>query len=229
MSGAQWTGRICVAIGAEGRRNGEYQGIKGIRPSYNKSLILTRLGYKRGVTGFDEDFQRLLDSTIKRAENLCSLALAYRMVGIDENDNGAVRLEDGTVLSRKSVVEDAVPIAKAADGLNGRLAYNGRDQTLMDSGKASEAVIMDAAASEIADAGLDFLMDYIGTFLRRQGKALTKHRFSPGYGDFNIEQQAHFARLLDIKELGISMTDTCMLVPEKSVLAIAGINEIKTD
>jgi hypothetical protein len=214
-------------------RGGEMENIRvltGIRPSYNKSLILTRLGYKRGVTGFDEDFQRLLDSTIKRAENLCSLALAYRMVGIDENDNGAVRLEDGTVLSGKALSKMLSQSQKAvlmASTAGSHIMEEIR--TLMDSGKASEAVIMDAAASEIADAGLDFLMGYIGTFLRRQGKALTKHRFSPGYGDFNIEQQAHFARLLDIKELGISMTDTCMLVPEKSVLAIAGIIEIKTD
>ncbi|HOQ76644.1 MAG TPA: methionine synthase [Thermoclostridium sp.] len=204
--------------------------LRGIRPSYNRNLILTRLGYKRGVTGIGEDFGQLLDSTVKRAEDHCSLVLAYRVVGISENDGGTLRLEDGTVLSGKALSEMLSQSQKAvlmASTAGPRIMEEIR--TLMDAGRASEAVIMDAAASEIADAGLDFLMEYIGAYLRRQGKALTKHRFSPGYGDFGIEQQAHFARLLEIEKLGIRMTDTCMLVPEKSVLAIAGIVDIKMD
>jgi hypothetical protein len=214
-------------------RGGEMDNIKvlrAIRPSYNRNFILSRLGYKRGITGINEDFQKLLDGTVKRAESLCSLVLAYRMVGIDENTGENVRLEDGTVLSGKALSrmlsqsQRAVLMASTAGQ---RIMEEIR--TLMDSGRASEAVIMDAAASEIADAGLDFLMEYIGTSLRRQGKALTKHRFSPGYGDFCIEQQAHFARLLEIEKLGISITETFMLVPEKSVLAVAGIVDIKTD
>ena len=159
--------------------------LRAIRPSYNRNFILSRLGYKRGLTWINEDFQKLLDGTVKRAESLCSLVLAYRMVGIDENTGENVRLEDGTVLSGKALSrmlsqsQRAVLMASTAGQ---RIMEEIR--TLMDSGRASEAVIMDAAASEIADAGLDFLMEYIGTSLRRQGKALTKHRFSPGYGDF---------------------------------------------
>jgi len=212
-------------------RGGEMDNIKvfmGIRPAYNMDLILSRLGYKRGVTGIDEDFGQLLDSAVKRAESLCSLVLAYRVVGISENADGTVRLEDGTVLSGQALSRmlsqsrQAVLMASTAGP---RIMEEIR--SLMDTGRASEAVILDAAASEIADAGLDFLMKYLETQLRRRGMALTKHRFSPGYGDFGIEQQAHFARLLEIEKLGISMTDTFMLVPEKSVLAIAGMVDIK--
>lgn len=204
--------------------------LKGIRPSYNRDLILSRLGYKRGVTSFDGDFRQLFDSVVRRAEELCSLILAYRTVGIEESFDGTVRLEDGTILSGKALSkllsrsEKAVLMASTAGP---RVMEEIR--SLMDSGRASQAVILDAAASEITDAGLDFLMGYISTFLRRQGKTLTKHRFSPGYGDFGLEQQVHFARLLEIEKLGISITETCMLVPEKSVLAIAGIIDIKTD
>lgn len=202
--------------------------LRGIRPQYNRSLILSRLGYKPGTTGFDEYFRKLLDSAVQRAESLCSLVLAYRMVDIAEHGEGTIRLEDGTVLSGKALsrlLSQSQKVVLMASTAGPHIMEEIR--TLMDSGRAGEAVIMDAAASEIADAGLDFLMDYIATYMRRQGKTLTRHRFSPGYGDFNIGQQAHFARLLDIGRLGISMTDTCMLIPEKSVLAVAGVIEIE--
>lgn len=204
--------------------------LRSIRPSYNKGLILTRLGYKRGTTAFDENFEHLLDDTIKKAESLCSLTLAYRTAAIAKHSEGCVKLEDGTVLSGKALAEllsQSQKVVLMASTAGSQIMKAIR--TLMNSGRASEAVILDAAASEIADAGLDFLMDYIQTSLRRRGEALTKRRFSPGYGDFTLEQQAHFARLLDIGRLGIHITDTCMLVPEKSVLAVAGIIRIKTN
>ncbi|HOK42227.1 MAG TPA: methionine synthase [Thermoclostridium caenicola] len=211
--------------------NGAMEDIKilrGIRPSYNKDYILARLGYKRGTTGLDENYRQMLDAAVQKAESMCSLALAYRMVGIEACTEDAVKLEDGTILSGKGLAmllsesQQAVLMASTAGP---RIMEEIRN--LMDNGRASEAVILDAAASEIADAGLDFLMDYIGTLLRRQGKVLTRHRFSPGYGDVGLDQQAHLARLLDIGRLGVSLTETFILVPEKSVLAVAGVVEIK--
>jgi len=219
--------RVHAAIGTEGGAMESIKVLQGIRPSYNRNLILSRLGYKRGTTGLDEDFRKLLDDTIQKAESLCPLVLAYRMVGIEACAENSVKLEEGTVLSGKglsmllSQSQQAVLMASTAGP---RIMEEIRN--LMDNGRTSEAVILDAAASEIADAGLDFLMDYIGTFLRRRGKALTRHRFSPGYGDVGIEQQAHLARLLEIDRLGVTLTETYMLIPEKSVLAVAGIIEI---
>lgn len=201
--------------------------LKGIRPSYNKSLILTRLGYRRGITELDGGFWELTQHVIQRTEDLCSLYLAYRVVDISEHLEGAVRLGDGTLLTGKALSKLLLESPKAvlmASTAGARVMEEIR--ALMNNGKTSEAMIMDAAASEIVDAGLDFLMNYMRTFLRREGRTLTRHRFSPGYGDFNIEQQAHFARLLNIGEMGITITETCMLTPEKSVLAIAGIVDI---
>ena len=125
-----------------------------------------------------------MDSTIKRAENLCSLALAYRMVGIDENDNGAVRLEDGTVLSGKALSKMLSQSQKAvlmASTAGSHIMEEIR--TLMDSGKASEAVIMDAAASEIADAGLVFDGLYRNIFEKA------------GQGSYQAQVQSRIRRL----------------------------------
>lgn len=50
-------------------------------------------------------------------------------------------------------------------------------------------------------------------------------RFSPGYGDYPIELQKTFLTLLDApRKIGLSMNGSCLLVPSKSVTAIAGLS-----
>ena len=49
-------------------------------------------------------------------------------------------------------------------------------------------------------------------------------RYSPGYGDLSIEVQRQFLPLLDAeRRLGITLSDSCLMSPSKSVTAIIGI------
>ena len=51
-------------------------------------------------------------------------------------------------------------------------------------------------------------------------------RFSPGYGDYPIELQREFLRLLDApRKIGLSANESFLLIPSKSVTAIAGLSE----
>ena len=61
--------------------------------------------------------------------------------------------------------------------------------------------------------------------LKAQNKWL-RPRFSPGYGDFDIHHQDDILRMLDTaKKIGLTMTDSYMLTPTKSVTAIIGISD----
>ena len=80
---------------------------------------------------------------------------------------------------------------------------------------------------ETADAGLDWLMDFINKMLRKEGKKLTEQRFSPGYGDLPLANQRLIYDLLKLERLGLKLTEKCMLIPEKSVLAIAGVEGVE--
>ena len=51
-------------------------------------------------------------------------------------------------------------------------------------------------------------------------------RFSPGYGDLPIALQRDFLRVLDApRKIGLTLTDSLMLVPQKSVTAIVGLKK----
>lgn len=52
-------------------------------------------------------------------------------------------------------------------------------------------------------------------------------RFSPGYGDLPIEVQGDFLRSLNAqRRIGLTVTDSCLLLPTKSVTAIIGVSDV---
>ena len=85
-----------------------------------------------------------------------------------------------------------------------------------------DALILDAASSAAienvcdnlcADLAKQFALDYL------------TDRFSPGYGDFPLEQQRDFFRLLDIyRRIGVSLTESGLMVPQKTVTALIGVS-----
>ena len=76
-----------------------------------------------------------------------------------------------------------------------------------------------------------YLEEYLGGMedgLRREAPGLyLRPRFSPGYGDLDISHQRAMFDLLELeKRLGLSLTQTHMMLPEKSVTAIAGLSDV---
>jgi hypothetical protein len=87
----------------------------------------------------------------------------------------------------------------------------------------TRGIVLDAAASEIVDDALDWIVDYFNQSLRRENRRLLGKRYSAGYGDLFLEAQKAMHRLLQLDRIGIEITESCMLSPEKSVTAITGI------
>ncbi|MBR1820913.1 MAG: Vitamin B12 dependent methionine synthase activation subunit, partial [Clostridia bacterium] len=58
-----------------------------------------------------------------------------------------------------------------------------------------------------------------------RGKRL-RPRFSPGYGDFSLDCQPGLFRLLGVqKRIGVTLTDSLLMIPTKSVTAVIGISD----
>jgi cobalamin-dependent methionine synthase I len=89
--------------------------------------------------------------------------------------------------------------------------------------RLTRGVVFDATASEMVDASMDWIISYFARELRRENKALTENRFSAGYGDFLLENQQTIFRLLELERIGVQITASFVLIPEKSVTAIAGV------
>lgn len=87
----------------------------------------------------------------------------------------------------------------------------------------SESLAIDAAGSAAVEWTCDQLNEHLEGIARNEGKSLCI-RFSPGYGDFPLTYQSRMSELLNMpSNLGITLSDTLMMFPTKSVTAIIGI------
>lgn len=78
--------------------------------------------------------------------------------------------------------------------------------------------VADAIASAYAESAADRASEILSV------SAKLKKRFSPGYGDLPLEIQKDILGALSAeKNIGITLTDTLLMKPQKSITAIAGI------
>ena len=88
---------------------------------------------------------------------------------------------------------------------------------------SSRAVVMQACAASLIESYCDECQEPIAQEAASRGLYL-RPRYSPGYGDFDISYQREFLTVLDCpKRIGLTMTDSFMLAPSKSVTAVIGL------
>ncbi len=94
------------------------------------------------------------------------------------------------------------------------------DRTMKRLSLISEADAM--VYSCIASSGIECWCDYINAEMAKEHTL--KPRFSPGYGGVSLEIQRNIFDFLDVqRKIGVSLTESLMMVPVKSVTAIVGI------
>lgn len=87
------------------------------------------------------------------------------------------------------------------------------------------AVVLQACAAALLEEYCDRCQTEIGMEMEKEGLHL-RPRFSPGYGDFDIRFQAPLIQMLDCaKTIGLTMTDSYMMTPTKSVTAVIGASD----
>ena len=84
----------------------------------------------------------------------------------------------------------------------------------------ARAAMLDALGSAYVEAGCDAAEDAIRA--RFPGMHLTD-RFSPGYGDFPLAAQMELAEFAGAVRIGVTVTPSLLMNPQKSVTAVIGI------
>lgn len=83
----------------------------------------------------------------------------------------------------------------------------------------SRAVVMDGAATAAIECFCDYVCSQIFGVCPQE-------RFSPGYGDLPLEMQPEILKFLNAPlNIGLSMTDSMLLTPTKSVTAVVRLKD----
>ena len=87
-----------------------------------------------------------------------------------------------------------------------------------------EAYSLDLIASEAVDMAMDVVQEALDEELKVHGLHLT-NRYSPGYCDWNISEQQKLFRILPGEFTKISLADTSVMHPIKTISGIIGIGK----
>jgi len=188
--------------------------------------IYKRLGFTKGVTEISLPQKEEIEQYILDAQSLIQLKGACLRMPVQE-------IKDAQIILADDIIFESLQLARLLDNCREIVlmgATTGSDimkgiEEDVAGNNLTRALVFDATASEMVDASLNWIMAYFNRILRRENRKLLKQRYSAGYGDLFLETQKLIYRLLQLDRIGIQITETCMLIPEKSVTAITGIRQ----
>lgn len=163
-----------------------------------------------------EEICELIKVCYEELENRLTYRLCYRKLSLEISDDHcdfgcfSVRSRDlaKNLKGCKSVIVFAATVGVATDRLIAR--YNRVSP--------ARALIMQALGAERVEALCD---EFCKTLAAEYN---TRPRFSPGYGDLPLAVQKElFAALECYRHIGISLNESLLMAPSKSVTAFVGI------
>lgn len=92
----------------------------------------------------------------------------------------------------------------------------------------TKATVLDAIGSIAAEE----VANYITTLISKKAKDINlpylTMRYSPGYGDLELDIQPKLLKLLKEDKLGIKTNSSHLLIPQKSITALIGLGNTKS-
>ncbi len=193
----------------------------------NEREALGYLGY--AGQPLDADLPRRLAAAVEACASLCpqGAARAFPIAPEppDERDGACGIALVGTplVLPGRDI---AAHLAGAREAVLMVVTLGLRSEAQLRRASATSAVdglLLDACASSLVESAADALCERIERWAHERGCALGA-RFSPGYGDLPLAVQGALVETVGAgRALGVTVTDADLLVPTKSITAVAGL------
>ena len=185
-------------------------------PAWDKREIMR---YAR-IRGADNSYDSLIDECIREAQPILTYRVCYTVLPVDPD--GSITIGNERVASQtigkairdsKQVILFAATVGAPFDRLIARYSRV----------EPSKALILQAIGAERVESLCDAFCAQMNTELNDTGKRLTR-RVSPGYGDIPLSLQKEIFAVLDCpRKIGLTLDQSLLMSPSKSVTAIAGI------
>lgn len=187
-------------------------------PAWDKSEIKR---YAR-IRGADNSFDDLIDECIREAEPILTYRACYTVLPVDADGSimiGTKRVSSQTIANTLRHSANAILFAATVGSPFDRLIARYSRVA------PSKALILQAIGAERVESLCDALCAQIDTELSDTNKRLTR-RVSPGYGDIPLNLQKEIFTVLDCpRKIGLTLDQSLLMSPSKSVTAITGITD----
>ena len=189
-----------------------------------EDTVYSRLGRNRFLNRLPEAQKNLIGKYIAEGIALCRPVGCWLRLNIVERSADAVMLENGYTFNSANLAEllkSSQAVLLTASTVGGAIVEAATAAS--NAGEGVRALVYDAVGSEMADEAIGWIHGYVGQQLKRGGGKLTRRRFSPGYRDLGLENQKIIYDILALEKLGIRLNESLIMIPEKSVTAVSGI------
>ena len=193
----------------------------GIDIHIDREEVFRYLGYQAGHK-VPARISSLVDGHIRNASRLIEPKYSYVIRHVDRVEGarvffGDVIFESRLIAQLMRRCQEAAIFAVTIGGLLEEEVWQlARERRIV------EAAIVDAVGSDATDKMADAIHNRIGEIASAQGFNISL-RFSPGYCDWDIGQQRAVFHAMNGQSAGIRLTDSCLMVPRKSVSGIIGM------
>lgn len=187
--------------------------------SIRREEVLRYLGWRGSA--IPDEVSAQLDRCMEETLRVVQPRYVYRIFELERTD-GRIRLHgtDVSLPGMDALLRDCERCILMAATLGIGLEAQIRHAQAVD---MTQAILLDCCGSAAIDAVCDLAEQEI---LRALGKAerYGTDRFSPGYGNVPVRFQEKMTELLDTeRNIGVTLTDSDILAPCKSVTALIGI------
>ena len=167
----------------------------------------------------------LIEETLEKSLDLPSVKAEYHFFDtlVIENDSASIMLSSTLFQTRKIILSQlkgsssAVLFLATAGPELGELS-----KKQMAAGDLLEGYITDVVGSEVVEAAIDLMHKELGSAASSEGYNIT-NRFSPGYCGWDVAEQHKLFDLIPENYCGITLTDSALMNPVKSVSGLIGI------
>ena len=185
-------------------------------PAVCEREILRYAGCKES----DANITEILHSCLKELNGKFDYKVCYCVLSVNIKHNicdfGVFSLESKDLAKNLNGCKNVILFAATVGvGIDRMITKYGRLSV-------SKALIFQAIGAERIEA----LCDAFCADMSNEMNVALRPRFSPGYGDLPIDTQKKIFSVLDCgKKIGLSLNDSLLMSPTKSVTAFVGVND----
>ena len=183
------------------------------------------MGYKEGES--QETIVELIHKLLIETESACSIKAEYRVFPVEKFDDLEKSIQiNGLAFDVKKIVYSQI---KKSERIALFLCTAGqeigmRSREAMKEGDLLTGYIYDVIGSETVEAAVDLMQNNLQETASAEGRKIT-NRYSPGYCGWDVAEQHKLFQLMPENYCGITLNDSALMNPEKSVSGFIGIGE----
>jgi len=185
--------------------------------------IYRNLGY--GDATPDEFTLLTINEIMAYARTICRPKTMYRVCTSYLEGNHLfiddIEMKTGKIIANYLTSTTKIAVFVATAGIE----YDNYLHELKIQGDIYMEFLADAIGSEIAEATVRFVSKEIEKFATSNSMFITLN-YSPGYCGWHVREQPKLFSLLPENPCGITLNDSCLMHPVKSVSGIIGLSEV---